>query len=461
MRKSAMVAVFLAVAATLFAADWPTFGWNVGRSSAPTTWMGITAANIGSLRLLRVALDGTVDSSPIYLSGVMVNGRRHDVFFVTTTYGKTIAIDATNGFILWEYTPPDYNGLAGSYRITNATPVAGPDGRFIYAAAPDGRIRKLSVADGSVMWSRAITLLPQREKIAAPLGYFHGHIIAATDGYIGDEPPYQGHVAIINAGSGTLLSVWNSLCSDRPGLIAPSSCPESDSGIWGRAGVVVDAETGNLYLATGNGRWDGSTYWGDSVIELNPEATRILANYTPTITEQLNLRDADLGSTSPVLLGAGLIAQGGKDSLIRLLDWTKMRGTSPHRGGASAQVSTPAGARLFTAPAVWHSGGAIWLLAADNGGTTAWTVDAGGFHLRWHNGYAGTSPVIADGLAFVYDPNGGLRIYKAETGRRVAVLHCGTGHWNSPVVVDGRIAVATGNANHRRTSGELYIWQLD
>ncbi len=440
--------------------DWPTFGWDVGRSSAPTLSMGITAANVGTMVRQRVALDGTVDSSAIYLRGVSVEGEIRDVFFVTTTYGKTIAVDADSGAVLWEYTPSSYEALAGSYRITNATPVADPDRRYLYAAAPDGMIRKLSISDGRPVWATAITRLPEREKIASPLSFFNGKVIAATNGYIGDQPPYQGHVAILDAANGALLSVWNSLCSDRHELLEPASCRESDSGIWGRAGVVIDAATGNLYLATGNGPWDGVTSWGDAVIELDPGATRVLGNYTPANTEQLNEDDLDIGSTSPVLLGAGLLAQGGKDGLIRLLDWSAMRGVAPHQGGAIDRVETPSGAPLFTAPAVMHEGAITWLFAADNRGTSAWTVDGRRLVLRWRSDYAGTSPVAADGLLFIYDPRGGLRVSEATSGRLVATLACGGGHWNSPIVADGRIALPEGSANWRRTSGVLDIWRL-
>src|SRR3989454_4093098 len=38
---------------------------------------------------------------------------------------------------------------------------------------------------------------------------------------IGDASPYQGHVAILDAANGKLLHVWNSLCSDRPGIEDP------------------------------------------------------------------------------------------------------------------------------------------------------------------------------------------------------------------------------------------------
>src|SRR5437773_5706066 len=170
--------------------DWTRFGWDVGRSNASLDPIGITAGNIASLRRQQVRLDGTVDASPIYLAGVPVSGGDHDVFFATTTYGKTIAIDADEGSILWTYTPPDYASWAGSYQVTNATPVSDPDRAFLYAASPDGYIQKLAVEDGHAVWRAAVTLLPQREKIAASLNYFNGRVIATTGGYVGDAPPY-------------------------------------------------------------------------------------------------------------------------------------------------------------------------------------------------------------------------------------------------------------------------------
>lgn len=440
--------------------DWPMFGWNLARTSAPTVSMGITSTNVRELQRQQVKLDGTVDSSAIYLRDVMVKGKQHDVFFVTTTYGKTLAINADTGRKLWEYTPPDYQKLAGTYRITTSTPVAGPHDNYIYAAAPDGIIRKLTVADGRVVWQTAITQLPAREKIASPLSYFNGHVIAVTGGYIGDQPPYQGHVAILDTRTGALVHVWNALCSGRHELMDPRSCGQSGSAIWGRAGAVIDSETGHIFIATGNALWNGHNDWGDSVIELNAEATRMLGNYTPVDTMRLDHEDLDLGSSSPVLLSQKWVLQGGKDGYLRLLDWASMTGTAPHRRHAAFRVSTPGGAKLFTAPAVWNNGEHTWIYVADNAGTAAWTLVGGKLRREWRNDHAGTSPVVADGLVFIYDPNGGLRIYQATTGRQVADLHCGPGHWNSPIVVGGRIALPIGNANAHRTHGILDIWRL-
>ena len=438
-------------------ADWTRFGYDARRSSDDPSSTGITAANVGKLRRQQVQLPGTVDASAIYLHGVTVGSGTHNTFFVTTTYGITLAIDASSGSILWEWKPPGYAGFAGSAQITTATPVADPSRKWIYAASPDGKIQKLSVASGHAAWRVSITKDPTHEKIAAALNYANGHVIATTGGYIGDAPPYQGHVAVISPG-GRLLDVWNSLCSNRRGLIVPSSCASSDSAIWGRAGVVVAPGSGDLLVATGNGPWNGRTDWGDAVLVLSSRA-KLLGNYTPSNTQQLNASDQDIGSTSPVYLTSRLIAQGGKDGKIRLLSLSRLRGTRPHEGRELQIVSTPSGSDLFTAPAVYRRSGHVWLIVADGGATQEWALRRGRLHSVWRNGNAGTSPVISGGLLWVYDPGGGLRVYRLS-GRLVATLPTGGGHWNSPTITDGFVAEPEGDANSHATSGVLDIWRL-
>lgn len=442
------------------AQDWPRFGWDVGRSSAMTAPTGINATNVGSMRRQRVAIDGTVDASAIYLHGAHVNGGVHDAFFVTTTYGKTLAIDADNGKVLWQYTPPGYDSWSGSRQITTATPVADGSRAYIYAASPDGHVQKLAVSNGRAEWSSAITTLPKREKIASSLNYFRGNVIAVTGGYIGDAAPYQGHIAIIDGATGKVLQVWNSLCSDNHALMNPASCPESGSAIWGRAGAVIDSGSGNIFVATGNGAWDGRRYWGDATLELHASATRLIGNYTPVNNAHLNDTDADVGSTSPVLLGNGYVAQGGKDGTIRLLDARVLQGDTPHKGGELQVVQTPGSARLFSAPAVLHGRSSTLMFVADASGTAAWSLSSGRLQPVWQNGNGGTSPVIAGGLLYVYDPRGGVRVYQPETGKQVGNLESGGGHWNSPIVVDGRIALPEGNSNDHDTRGVLDIWRL-
>jgi hypothetical protein len=471
---AAALAALVSVSAALGAgpatrgSDWTRFGYDAARhNSAPATG-GITAANLGRLRRRQVPLDGTVDSSPIYLTGVQVRGARRDVFVVTTTYGKTLAIDAGSGKILWRYVPPGIDGWAGSAQITTATPVADPGRAFVYSASPDGKVHKLAVATGREArtggWPVTVTRDPTHEKLAAAFNFSRGLLIVTTGGYLGDAPPYQGHVVTIRATTGSTVAVFNALCSDRQGIIVPSSCNASDSAIWARSGAVVDPDTGNLLVATGNGPWNGSTNWGDSVLELSPDASRLLQNWTPGEQKQLEDGDVDIGSTAPALLGGGLAVQSGKDGKLRVLDIRKLNGRTGKpgtiTGGEIQTLSAPGKTGVFTAPAVWRSAGASWAFVATAGGTGAYRLSGRRLTRVWENGHAGTSPVLAGGLLFVYDPNGGLRVYRPATGSVLATLATGSGHWNSPIVAGARIALPEGDANDHSQTGVLDVWSL-
>ena len=173
----------------------------------------------------------------------------------------------------------------------------------------------------------------------------------------------------------------------------------------------------------------------------------------------LQSSDLDLGSTSPVLLGGGYIAQGGKDGKIRLLSLRKLS-PAGRRGGELQTISTPGATDLFTTPAVWHADGRTWLYVADNAGLAAWTLRGGRLRPAWSTNTPGTSPVVAGGLLYVYDPNGGLGIYLPRSGKKLSTLAAAAGHWNSAIVADGRIALPQGDANQHALSGVLDIYRL-
>jgi len=454
--------------------DWMRFDFDAQRSGVGPPATGLTAHNVGALRLRKVKLPGTVDSSAIELHAVTIGGRVHDAVFMTTTYGRTLAIDPGSGRILWEFTPRDIKSYEGSAQITTATPIADPDRTSIYAASPDGLIHKLSVSDGreEAGWPVSVTRDATHEKIASPLNISGGSVVVVTGGYIGDAPPYQGHVVMIDRSAGRITAVWNSLCSDRHGLIVPRTCSASDAAIWGRNAAVIEPGTGRILVATGNAPFNGSTDWGDSVLELNPDGSQLLHNWTPTNQAQLNSSDADLGSTAPAILpsfhGRRLAVQGGKAGVLDLLDLDRLNGTtggpSGRLGGQIQELQSPGGDQVFTAPAVWAHSGRTWVFVGDGAGTWAYVLGGSGAHPRlsvaWRSRSGGTSPVIADGLLYVYDPGGALDVYLPAKGRRLVSLPAGSGHWNSPIVIGGRVILPVGNANDHATSGTLDIFHL-
>ena len=445
--------------------DWPEFGYDPQRSDAASGSTGVTAANVAHLRRTRVVLPGTVDSSPIYLHAVAVAGASHDTIVATTTYGRTLAIDADTGRTLWTFTPPGYSAWAGSAQITTTSPIADPDRRSVYAASPNGLIHKLSLQSGAEApgWPVRVTREPRHEKLAAALNLDGPYVIAATGGYIGDAPPYQGHVALIDRAGGRLAAVFNTLCANRRALIVPSSCRSSDSAILSRGGAVVEPGGRRILIDTGNAPWNGTTDFGDSVLELTVPGLRLRQAFTPLDQAHLNASDTDLGSSAPALLGGDRVAVAGKDGVLRLLRLSQLNGHaggSPTRtlGGELQRLQVPGGAELFSSPAVWRRDGHTTMFVADEAGTAAYVLRAGRLLRAWQNTNPGTSPVLAGGLLYVYDlSGGGVNVYRPSSPTPIAKLPGSAGHWNSPIVADGHLVEPEGNGNDHSQSGTLEI----
>jgi outer membrane protein assembly factor BamB len=437
---------------------------------------GITARNLGALRLRRVTINGIADSAAVELRRVSVRGRTRDLIAVTTSYGRTIAIDPANGAKLWEFTPKGVNSSPGNPQVTTATPVVDPDRGFLYAASPDGVIHKLSVSTGRQVWARRITLDPSHEKIASALNVSGRFVVAVTGGYIGDIPPYDGHVVTIDRTSGRIAHVWNTQCSGRHRLIPPASCrttdTNGDSAIWGRQGAVIEPDTGRILVATGNGPFDGRFNWGNSALELSPDASRLLHSWTPTNYRELDSGDVDVGSTSPAILpvyhGLRLAVQGGKDGRLDLLNLNRLDGRTggagARVGGEVGEVSAPGGGQVLTAPAVWSHRGRVFLFVATDSGSAGYHL-VGGSHPRlqtvWNTGTDGTSPVVAGGLLYIYDElHGNIVVRDPASGTLLRSLPVSLGHWNSPIVVGGRIIEPTGSYHDSSPTSTIDIYHL-
>jgi hypothetical protein len=384
---------------------------------------------------------------------------------LTTTYGKTLALDASSGRKLWTFTPDGYSRWAGTPQITTASPLADPNRLFVYAASPNGLIHKLALADGSEArgWPVSVTRDATHEKLAAALNIAGRYLLVATGGYLGDAPPYQGHVVTIDRASGRIVNVLNTLCANRRRLIVPSSCSASDSSILSRGGAVVEPGGRRLLLSTGNAPWNGTTDFGDSVIELTLPGLRLRQAFTPTNQAQLNESDTDLGSSAPALLGQGRVLIAGKDGLMRVLSLARLDGRAPalpnRLGGEVQRLPLPGGGELFTAPAVWAQSKSSAVFVGAEHATAAYSLVGGRLHLAWQNANPGTSPVLAGGLLYVYDPlGGGIEVYRPRSGRPIAKLAGSPGHWNSPIVVDGHIVEPEGDANDHSLTGKLDLF---
>jgi hypothetical protein len=56
--------------------------------------------------------------------------------------------------------------------------------------------------------------------------------------------------------------------------------------------------------------------------------------------------------------------------------------------------------------------------------------------------------------------NQSLDVYGPTTGNLIVSLPAGNGHWNTPIVTDGRIALGEGDANNRLSTAALDIYSF-
>jgi hypothetical protein len=128
-------------------------------------------------------------------------------------------------------------------------------------------------------------------------------------------------------------------------------------------------------------------------------------------------------------------------------------------GGEAQRLPLPGGGELFTAPAVWRHGGRTTVFVAGEHATAAYALRRGRLLRAWIANTPGTSPVMAGGLLYVYEPDaGGIVVYRPGSPRPIAKLPGSAGHWNSPIVVDGHIVEPEGDANDHKQSGSLEIF---
>jgi hypothetical protein len=100
------------------------------------------------------------------------------------------------------------------------------------------------------------------------------------------------------------------------------------------------------------------------------------------------------------------------------------------------------------------------VFVAGANGTAAYVLHGGRLLRAWQNSKPGTSPVMAGGLLYVYDPaGGGIYVYRPGSPQPIAKLAGSSGHWNSPIVVDGHVVEPEGNANDHQLGGTLELFR--
>ncbi|HLZ09708.1 MAG TPA: PQQ-binding-like beta-propeller repeat protein, partial [Chloroflexota bacterium] len=380
---------------------WARFDFDSARSGVNPTETVIGPTNVNRLTVLwQHTLPAIADGSPAFQAGRL---------FYTTKDGRIVALNLVTGTELWQKTTTGPN-------YTTSSPALDPSGSWVYSYGLDGAIHKYSTLGGSESvgagWPALVTILPGVEKGSSSLNVANGRLYMTTSGYPGDAGHYDGHVVSVDLANGS-TTVFNSLCSNLTTLLTdqsnqPNYCPEVQSGIWARAGAVVDPTNGNVFVTTGNGNFKGSINWGDSVLELTADLGTLVDTYTPTNQQILNQNDTDLGSTAPALIPSQLhsntpllAVQGGKDGKLRLLNRTNLNGTHVKGtlGGELQTVDAPGPCEVLTTPAVWtDQAGITWVFVADSCGLGGFRIQTNGgvssLSSFWTLSTGGTSPIV-------------------------------------------------------------------
>lgn len=465
--------------------DWLQFNFDPQHSGNNTKEKEITRQNVGRLhQLFKISLPSIVDGAPAYLSNVKTSSGIINMFFVTTKDGHIIAINASNGKILWshQYGSGNYrinNGVQKTY--TTSSPAIDPNRKFVYSYGLDGYVHKYKVNDGieikSGGWPELCTLKPYNEKGSSALAIAttkdgSSYLYVANGGYLGDRGDYQGHVTTINLSNGD-QKVFNANGSnqsvhfvERPGKPDWHSV---QSAVWARSGVVYDAQTDRIYFATGNGRFDPSGHdWGDAVLAINPDGSGKngfpLDSYTPVNFEELDRRDLDLGSTAPAIIPTPpnckikeLAVQSGKDKVLRLINLDNLSGKGgPGNVGGEigSLIKVPSDEMVFTAPAVWVNpkNKTSWIFVGTYNGLSAFSLQVDksempNLKLEWKQSEGSSSPIIANGILFCA-VSGSIRALDPISGKLLwSDNSIGRVHWESPIIDNGVLYITDESGN--------------
>jgi hypothetical protein len=487
--RLASMAVIVAVALVASACEynWLQFGGTAVHSGNDGAESTITLANAPTLhRVWQATLPIFADGAPVVLRNVTTASGSADMVFVTTRGGGIVALDAGTGAQLWAKTfgPGSCkinNGSTTCY--TTSSPAIDPSGVFVYSYGLDGKVHKLSVADGAETitggWPELVTLKGFDEKGSSQLSIVTAKsgasfLYMVTAGYPGDRGDYQGHLVAVNLATGA-QKVYNTLCSDQTVHFATTpgmpDCAEVQSGVWARAGTLYDPANDRLFISSGNGTYaPASHHWGDTVVALNPDGSAKNATgepldaYTPANFQFLDDSDQDLGSTLPAILPVPstsavkqLAIMSGKDAKLRLLNLDNLsgHGAAGFTGGEIGPIiPVPQGGVVLTQPTVWvnPADSSTWVFVSNNSGSAALkvTFDGSGnpsLAVQWQNAVKSTTPLVANGVLYLAQ---GTRVgaYTPTTGANVwSDTTLGSLHWQTPVVNSGMLLMEDGSGH--------------
>ena len=360
-----------------------TYHNDIGRTGQNLSETTLNLSNVNANlfgKLFSQPVDGLVYAQPLYLSGVTIGGATHNVVYVATEHDSVYAFDAdSNGGIdaspLWKASmlSTAHGAASGATTVssnivsTDITPEVGITGTPVIDPATGTLyvVSKTMESGTAVQRLHALDVTSGAEKFGGPV------VITATVAGTGN-----GSVS----GSLTFDSLWE---NQRPGLLLLNGvvyvgfAAHGDNGPWhgwiigynastlARAGAYcaspngtgagfwmsgdglaadqldpVNKPFGRMFVATGNGDYNATTPYTNSMDYGDSHLALDLTNGQPTITDEfttnqqatLNSQDGDVGSGGLIVLppqsgtNPHLAVQAGKGGTLYLLNRDNMGG---------------------------------------------------------------------------------------------------------------------------------------
>jgi len=353
----------------------------------------LTTANVNSGQfglLFTLPVDGEVYAQPLYVPSVAVSDLgTHNIVIVATENDSVYAFDAdSGGSPLW------FNNLvpAGGSAIPSSdtgcgdlTPQIGITGTPVIDPANNTMFAVTATKESGNYIHRlhAIDIRSGAEQSGSPV-VVQGSLAAtgpnSTSGQIAVTAFYNNQRPALLLDNGVIYIAFSSHCDSglysgwvlgynetslsQVALFADESGSNgSDGGIWMSGGGLATDSSGDVYLSTGNGDYDGVMDLGDSFLRLTPSGSSFTVKTSFTPYDQLDLSDGDLDLGSGALLllpdepspPTHLALSAGKTGTLCLVNRDSMGGYNGPNGPDNVIQEVSIGGGLFSAPAYFNN----------------------------------------------------------------------------------------------------------
>lgn len=462
----------------------------------------VNTSNFGKLGYFPV--DGEIYAQPLYASGIQITGQGlHNVVYIATMHNSVYAIDADqpgSTTALWQVNlgpsvPSwvlNFTDILPEVGVLS-TPVIDLTRQVMYVVSdtlsggsPVFQLHALSLADGSEMLNGPVAIS------AAVKGDGAGNSSGTVTFDAGIELQRPG-LALANGmvylcfGSRGDMDSWHGwlMSYDASTLKQIAFVNMSPDGygasIWHSGLAPAVDSSGNLYVATGNGDYDGSVNFGESVLKFSGTDLTLLDWYTPNTWAALNDNDSDLGSSGVILIpSTNQMVTAGKSGDMFLIKSDSMGHLGPKNTSTVQNIqANPNGTHDL---ALWNSPSGPIVYAQDSGGpVSAFQISNGRLNATAASEFRPPNPTLFAGLAISGDPSDPTHailwytVANFNASQQPGTLHAldatdlTSELWNSDMVatdVLGRFAkfatptVANGRVYVPTFSNELVIYGL-